>query len=196
MKRIYKRYRNQRKKKGGQHYRINLNAKPKFTEHSEEMIDELTKGYLRGGLKEGTYLKLLHQVQPRLKGKSQKKYGKRAEKKVLEIQEKHIKELSEEPFMAGEKSSFKIKNKKTFSAGIPLRDPRKYEFGSIEWQGAMVHNIKEKMKRGEELGPAEKTFLGVQKEHTERIQDRPSVFQETFGQGFSIPGFKTKRKKK
>ena len=47
---------------------------------------------------------------------------------------------------------------------IDLKDIRKYEFGSVAWQDAMEYKIRQKMRHNEELGGAEKCFLGVQKE--------------------------------
>lgn len=49
--------------------------------------------------------------------------------------------------------------------GIDLVDIRKYKFGSVGWQDAMVHNIREKKAHDEELGPAEKVFVKTQAEH-------------------------------
>ena len=49
--------------------------------------------------------------------------------------------------------------------GIDLIDISNYKFGSIEWQDAMLHNIREKLKHKEDLSGAEETFLEIQHEH-------------------------------
>lgn len=48
---------------------------------------------------------------------------------------------------------------------IDLKDISKYELGSTEWQDAMIHNLREKKKKGEELGPIERAFVPVQSKH-------------------------------
>jgi hypothetical protein len=75
-------------------------------------------------------------------------------------------------------------NSKSLGAeGIALDDPRKYKFGTVAWQDAMVHNIRAKLKHGEELGGMEKSFLEVQGEHIKRIDKKGSLYAkgcETF----------------
>ena len=58
---------------------------------------------------------------------------------------------------------------------IDLKDASKYKFGSIPWQNAMTHNIIVKIRHNEQLGPAEKSFIEVQKCHTE---NNPVDFQK------------------
>jgi hypothetical protein len=53
--------------------------------------------------------------------------------------------------------------------GIPLKDPRKHEFGSVAWQDTMTHNILHKINHGEQLGAAERHFLSVQEMHIGRL---------------------------
>jgi Zn ribbon nucleic-acid-binding protein len=64
---------------------------------------------------------------------------------------------------------------------INLADPRKYKFGSIGWQDAMINNIKEKRRHGEALGAAEIGFLEVQGQHNKRIESGIKSKYKTIG---------------
>jgi hypothetical protein len=51
-----------------------------------------------------------------------------------------------------------------------MEDPKKYKFGSLKWQNAMLENIKEKFFRKEKLNDMERAFIQVQAEHLKRIK--------------------------
>jgi hypothetical protein len=51
-----------------------------------------------------------------------------------------------------------------------MEDPKKYKFGSLKWQNAMLDNIKEKFSRKEKLDDIERAFIEVQAEHLKRIK--------------------------
>ena len=49
-----------------------------------------------------------------------------------------------------------------------MKDPSKYQFGSVRWQRSMVEHIIKKLDRKEELNSYETAFLDVQREHVKR----------------------------
>lgn len=53
----------------------------------------------------------------------------------------------------------------SFGEGIKLIDTGKLKFGTAKWQGAMINNLKEKIKHKEELSPQERLFIDVQRQH-------------------------------
>lgn len=48
---------------------------------------------------------------------------------------------------------------------------KKYKFGSIEWQNAMVGRIKRKLKEGAELTSIDHAFVDTQAMHNKRLMD-------------------------
>lgn len=48
---------------------------------------------------------------------------------------------------------------------------RRYGFGSVEWQDAMVEHVKNKLKKGEPLDVIEKVFIEIQHGHNKNMED-------------------------
>ena len=60
-------------------------------------------------------------------------------------------------------------------------DPRRFRFGSIEWQTAMLHNIKNKLHLRQPINDMEKGFLDIQ------VVSRGIITQKEAMENFSKP---------
>ena len=54
--------------------------------------------------------------------------------------------------------------RKVKKRSIDLKDIKKHPFGSVAWQEAQEYNIRQKLIHSEDLGPAETSFLRIQKQ--------------------------------
>jgi len=53
-----------------------------------------------------------------------------------------------------------------------LVETKGHEFGSVDWQNAMIHNVRHKLLNGIELNGTDMSFLEIQRDHTQELREQ------------------------